>query len=536
MTEAAEHIPEQSWTMRDYVRILFRQKWMIILCCLVVTSIAVAGLMLQTRQFEAQVKMLVSSEKQVAVPYYKDLYSGQPNSAALTQIEIVTSNPVLERTVQTLRLYEKPIDYEYKFASPLKRRMIRAQAKMFMAQMQQVPMAEQRMLNYRRAVEELRKSIKVEPVKDTNVFVIKVKDFDRIGAAVIANVVSRAYVIFDLEQQLAELKMKYGSKHPLVMQMQDNIDNMTKNLSGKPLPSTESIGPASVKIIEQASLPLASIAKPKALIVAVAFFMGLLLGLILAFVFEFMDQTVKFSNRTEENLQVPFLGSIPRIRRRKRMTIFTDKVRLPVKFTSAFTALGDQIRLLMANKNFKTVLIAGCNLREGTSTTAANVALALAEHAGKKVLLIDANLRQPTLHKMFNIVPASGLAEALSGDKGLVVTLSPIKHNLSLLPGGTTNLNPTTLLDSPRMRKLMEDLKAQFDAIIIDCPPLNTCREGFILSSMADKMLVVIAENRTRKQVILRNLSSLRNLKVDLMGAVLNFRTYPIPRFLYTRV
>ena len=109
---------------------------------------------------------------------------------------------------------------------------------------------------YQLALENLRENVKVDPVQDTNIFTITVTDYDPIGAAVMANIVSRSYIIFDLEQQLAEMQQKYGEKNLAISQLQDNIKAMTQNLTGQPLDNVEAIGPASVKIIEQAYPPI----------------------------------------------------------------------------------------------------------------------------------------------------------------------------------------------------------------------------------------------------------------------------------------
>ena len=109
----------------------------------------------------------------------------------------------------------------------------------------------------------LKRSISTEILGNTEIFEISVKDFSAANAIEIANVLSRSYVIYDLEQQLVELNMKYGDLHPTVQQLQDNIEKMKHNLNGKEVSDMEAIGTASVKIIEQASSDYIPLGRPK---------------------------------------------------------------------------------------------------------------------------------------------------------------------------------------------------------------------------------------------------------------------------------
>ena len=115
-------------------------------------------------------------------------------------------------------------------------------------------------------------------------FVERIGFYNPVAAAALANILSRSYTIFDLEQQLAEMQIKYGDKNLAVTQLRDSIDKMTRNLTGQPLPDVEAIGPASVKIIEQAQPPMKPAGIPKILVFILALFMSLFLGVIILLV------------------------------------------------------------------------------------------------------------------------------------------------------------------------------------------------------------------------------------------------------------
>ncbi|MBI4309438.1 MAG: lipopolysaccharide biosynthesis protein [Candidatus Omnitrophica bacterium] len=522
--------------LRDYVRVLFRQKAVILTSLLAIMPLVILGMEFRTPVYEAKVKMLVSGQKQVESPYYKELLTGRDVQANLTQSEIVTSDPILQRVVDALHLEQSPYDYEKEFASPVKHWWIDRQVKNYEEHMATLSSAQRNMFNYRNAVEGLRQSIQVEPVRDTNLFTISVRDFDRVNAADIANVVSRSYVIFDLEQQIAELQLKYGEKHPLVMQIQDSIKFMTDNLSGKPLTDTEAMGPASVKIIEQASIPLKAMGPGKTLVMIVAFFVGLFLGAILAFLFEYMDPTVKSPRDIEMTLGMPLLGGIPHIRPRKDMFINGVSKKLPGRYLNAFRNLSDHIHLMMSTGHFKSILVTLVDADSGAGLVVAGLGFHLAEHAAKKVLIIDANTRNASLHKIFNCSGGAGLVDILNGQIQMPEALQILGPRLFLLPAGKTTLNPVIFLDSARMHFLMQEFKSQFDLVLVNCAELESCRDGYILASLVDKAVLVVSENKTRRQAVLRVLSFFKECNVPVLGAVLNKRTYPIPGFVYARV
>ncbi|MCZ7622464.1 MAG: lipopolysaccharide biosynthesis protein, partial [Candidatus Kuenenia sp.] len=228
----------------------------------------------------------------------------------------------------------------------------------------------------------------------------------------IANVVSRSYIIFDLEQQLAELQLKYGEKQPIVVQLRENIEKLTQNLTGATLPDIEAIGPASVKIIEQALVPLRSTSDKKKISIVLAFFMSIFLGIMFAFGLEYIDHTFKSPRDVETFLNLPLLGAIPKKWFRNKSLLRNTKK--ATVLNSSYHDLSDQIYLLMKDKKLKALLITAVSHLEGSTTIVANIGLSLARE-GHKVLVIDANLKSPEIHEMFKIPNNSGLTHVLEG-------------------------------------------------------------------------------------------------------------------------
>ena len=243
-------------TLRDFLGVLFRQKIVIITTIVTVLVTVFLGLSLKTPVYEAQVKMLISAQKLVQAPNYRDLIGDRNVEESQTQSEIVTSAPVLKRVVKSLRLDQEPMDYEKRFVSPLKGKFIDLMLSSYKKKLSKYTNDEQQAEIFSDTVEGLRKRVKVMPIPDTDMFIIIVKDYDPTRAAVTANVIARSYVIFDLEQQLADLSIKYGDKQSSVLELKYNINKMIQNLNGNPLSNIDAIGPATVKIIQQADPPL----------------------------------------------------------------------------------------------------------------------------------------------------------------------------------------------------------------------------------------------------------------------------------------
>lgn len=525
---------ETSTTLRDYVRVLFRQKSVIILTVITVVATVGMGLKLKTPVYEAQVKILISAEKQVESPYYRELLGQRNAEVSLTQSEIVRSKPVIERAVQVLGLAQQPLTYEGKFASPLRKRVIEIQTKRLQDKIAQFPEQQQKLFIYQKAIEDLKKKICVEPIRDTNMFTITVKDFNSVRAMQVANTVSRSYVIFDLEQQLAELTLKYGKKHPTIKQLKDSIEEMEKRLGGEVLPDVEAIGPASVKIIEQAIPPLKPAGTPEPLTFILAAVMSIFLGVMLAFTFEYLDQTFKSPQEVETVLELPVLGDIPIMKRKRRRLLKNLKRITP--YVKSYMTVADQLALLSADRNVRGIVFTSAKKREGTSTIIANAAKCLAEKGRYNILVIDANFRGPALHTFFGIEEYPGLAEVLEGKKKVKDMIRALEPGLNVLPAGRTDLNPVTLLNSTKMAQVMEEVKGNYDLLLIDCAPLGEYKDAVVISAMGQSVMLIVNEGITRREVAKKALIPFTEGNANVLGVILNRRTFAIPKMIYERI
>lgn len=522
-------------TLRDYIRVLCRQFPVIFIATLTVIATVIIGLLIKTPTYESQAKLLISAEKQVESPYYREMLGSRNAELTLTQTQIVTSERVLARAVQSIALHKRPLDYEAEYASVLKKKIIAYRVQGIEEKMSEIPEESRDSYRLLMTVENLKESISVEPIRDTNIFVIKVRDYSPLVAQVLANVVSRSYVIYDLEQQLNELQLKYGYKHPSVKQLLDNIQVMKETLHGRPLPDLSALGTASVKIIEQANRPLEAAGTPEILTLILALVMGPFLGIMLAFVFEYMDHTCKTPADVESGLGLTFLGSIPKKRFRSSALIANKRTLGKSSFVRAMQKVADQMYLLITDGELKSVLISSALSGEGTSTVIANIAHIFATKHQKAVLVIDANLRAADLHKKLR-VPAShklGLTDVIEGRAPFEDAVYTSGKNLTILPSGKTELNAISLLDSKKMREIIAWANEHYDMVLIDAAPMRDYKDAYIIASYVDAMAILISEGITRRQVLKSALAPLTGTDTKIIGAIMNHRTFPIPGFLY---
>jgi len=188
----------------------------------------------------------------------------------------------------------------------------------------------------------------------------------------------------------------------------------------------------------------------------------------------------------------------------------------------AYRMLRTSLLLSTAGKPPKTILLTSSQPGEGKTTTAVNTAISMAQ-LGASVLLIDADMRRPTVHKTFKIGHIRGLSTYLSGNgeiDSLIVKLP--MPNLSVLTAGPIPPNPAELISSERMREMLRILSARYDHIIIDSPPLITVTDPVILSTMVDGSMLVVQSGRSTKEMIRRARQELAGVNARIFGVILN--------------
>ncbi|MPQ45288.1 CpsD/CapB family tyrosine-protein kinase [Clostridium tarantellae] len=187
----------------------------------------------------------------------------------------------------------------------------------------------------------------------------------------------------------------------------------------------------------------------------------------------------------------------------------------------AYRTLRTNIKYSSFDTNIKSIIVTSSIVGEGKSTIAGNLAISMAKD-GKKTLLLDCDLRKPTLHKKFKISNLYGLSEVLLGEKSVDDILNKHHSGLHIVTAGKVPPNPSEMLGSRVMTNLIEDLKMVYDYIILDSPPVNAVADPQISATIVDGTIFVIKAESTKKDEVDSAINELKKVNANLIGVVLN--------------
>jgi capsular exopolysaccharide synthesis family protein len=308
-------------------------------------------------------------------------------------------------------------------------------------------------------------------------------------------------------------------------------------------------GANEVSIATYSRLPKSPVGPPRLRNIIIAFLLSLAGGIGLAFLLDFLDDTVKSVEDVDRYIHLPALALIPSSRDRRlpgtigrtpappsnttALAMIND-VRSPI--TESYRHLRTSLLLSSAGKPPKTILITSSQPAEGKTTTGINTAFMLAQ-TGANVLMIDCDLRRPRLHTQFGLPNTKGLTTWLSGEKnldGLIQTCEKAP-NLKVLTSGPVPPNPAELLGSEEMRKLLNILSEQYAHIVIDSPPIISFTDASILSTMVDGVILVVHGGRSSRAVVRRAKQQLLDVGAHVFGVVLNNVKVELHDYYYSR-
>ena len=189
--------------------------------------------------------------------------------------------------------------------------------------------------------------------------------------------------------------------------------------------------------------------------------------------------------------------------------------------SESYRTLRTNIQYSSFDKKYQTIVVTSSEPGEGKSTTSGNLALCLAQ-GDKKVILIDCDLRKPSIHKKFKISNIVGLSDVIIGKEELSSAVHRHNNNLIVLTSGKIPPNPSEMLSSKAMVNLLEALKKEFDYIILDTPPVQAVTDSQILSTKADGTILVVRAERTKKDAVNNAVSLLKKVNANIIGTVLN--------------
>jgi polysaccharide biosynthesis transport protein len=279
-----------------------------------------------------------------------------------------------------------------------------------------------------------------------------------------------------------------------------------------------------------------------------AFVLGLTSGIGLAFLLEGVDNTVRTPEQAQAISGLPSLGMIPLGSKTsaeansRRLSVATSKEAVELitlsrpqsQMSESYRALRTSLLLTSVGAPPKIILITSALPQEGKTTTSINTATVLAQK-GTRVLLIDADLRRPSIHKTLGMGPRAGLSNVLTGGTTLqqATIRSSSLPNLFVLPAGTPPPNPAELLASAQMIDMLAELREQYDHIVVDTPPTLSVTDAVVLSTRADAVVLVIRSGQTTKPALRRARDILAQVNARVAGVLLNAVNLDSPDYYY---
>jgi capsular exopolysaccharide synthesis family protein len=282
-----------------------------------------------------------------------------------------------------------------------------------------------------------------------------------------------------------------------------------------------------IRIIELAELPVHPVSPNRTRNLQLGLLIGLGLGIGLALLLEHLDNSVKTPDDVKNGLGLPFLGMIPQVAQsagpssRKSRRLMSEAPQSAV--AEAYRLLRTNLIFSTAKDSGRVIVISSANPSEGKTTTVANIAASLAQN-GSKVLAVDADLRRPTLHQHFGLHKAPGLSDLIIGKVQPSEAIQDTRFKgLQVLPCGYVPPNPAELLGSRNMREVLEALRAHYDWVLVDSPPILAMADTPVLCGAAiDGLALVVAAESTTRPNVTRAVEQVTSVGGHILGVILN--------------
>lgn len=500
-----EFIEGQQTDLREYLAILKTRKWTIVLVLLLVLGSALAFSFQQTPLYDSKARLLVKGVPTDASGYV------QPVNLE-TEAEIVASEPVASLVTAGLELDVAPAT--------------------------------------------LIGGLEVTPAAEVaQVLELSYTSPDPELAAAIPNSFASGYIEYKRNQAREALEIGRQAVEEQLKPVQDQLSDITRQLESPSIETNDSlrltlenersslvaqlgvlqqrvndfetsqpIDLAGGEVIQAATVPTSPTSPDYIKNGVLAAFLGLLLGVGLAFLRERLDDRLRGRSDIERALQAPVLATIPRVATNKKNKHDLVTGSQPSSSASeAYRSLRTNLQFLMTQQNVRSVLVTSPSAGEGKSLTSANLAMVLAQ-AGQRVILVSCDLRRPTLERYFGIASEPGMSSWLAAqdDDLSAVVQDPGIANLRVIASGPVPGNPAELLSSRRLRKLVDTLEDNCDIVLVDSPPALAVADASILASHVDGVLLVLNALSTHRSAAARAKEELERVGASLLGCVYN--------------
>ncbi|MBI4397833.1 MAG: polysaccharide biosynthesis tyrosine autokinase [Candidatus Omnitrophica bacterium] len=369
----------------------------------------------------------------------------------------------------------------------------------------------------------------------------------------------------NLKNDLSALNQRYLPKHPKIIRAKSRIDALKKQVEEetkdhialgrvsiefnqlkrevdsnrkiyetmlsrlKETVITKDLEDTNVIVIDPAEVPKTPVLPRKFFNLLLGLFIGIFGGCGLALVFENLDSSIKSKEDVERITETPMLGMIYNWKsEQSEMIVHEDKF---ASVSEAFRAIRTALLFSSPDKPLRTLMVSSPNPKEGKTLIACNLAVAIAQ-SGARVVLVDADMRRPRIHKVFRLKNVQGLSNVLTH------TVNPAEfivktevENLSVLLCGPIPPTPSELLGSKRMAQLIEQLRELYDYVVFDSPPFLSVTDPVVLSTQVDGAIIVTRYNKTHRDALLRGIHSFMDVKANLAGIIINDMNFEQERY-----
>jgi polysaccharide biosynthesis transport protein len=484
--------------LRDYLAVLRRRSLVIALLAVLGLGLAVGYSKLQTPIYTATAKVLISAPPGDSSQNLNNVISVD------TEAQVAKSAPIATRA-----------------AEELKSELIPTQ---------------------------LLKHVSVKSTANTFILEISYWDPSPTQAQLGANAFAKAYLGYKSDQAAAQIA---DSQTSIENQMADlTLEQQKQNaILENSLPGTtlhrnaqEALSQLSIRLAVLASqlsaIPqivnpgqvILPAAEPKApsspkvpMNAAVGLFLGLVLGVVSAFLLDRMDDRIHQSSDLELYLDAPILAFVPHVKGRDRERVSQLIVHLDPRspVAEAYRTIRASVLNMAHKRDLKVLGITSPVQGEGKSMTSANIAAALGQ-TDKRVLVVSADIRKPRIHEFFGATNEQGLSEVLEGEISFSEAVERTDGNIWVLAGGRFPSQPAELLQSPAMGELLASVRTQFDFVIVDCPPVLGLADCLAVLPLVDAVLLVVQANSTRGGAILEVGDRLERVGVSVDAVIMN--------------
>ena len=339
----------------------------------------------------------------------------------------------------------------------------------------------------------------------------------------------------NLQSQRAQLSAKYTEKHPELISVNKQLQVLNQQIARETRRLVQSIkielsgqfSGNNIRVVDPAITPTKPVRPRKVLNLAIGMLAGGLLGLLVVFALEFLDQSIKSSENLEEKLKLAFLGFVPYEKGKKREIEYAPLLK------AGNSLLAENVRNIRTMLGFSLAdvpnapfLITSSMQGEGKSHLSTNLLVALAQ-AGKKVLLVDGDLRRSRLHKAFRLTVDKGLSNIWSHDAqkaDYAANVQPVKDvpNLFVMTSGQRPPNPAELLSTPKLADFVAWAQKNYDHVVVDCPAILPVSDTMLWGKYIPRAVFVVRYGKTNAKLAKVALDKLNKAGVKILGAVIS--------------